>query len=161
MAKLSFPGLSEYELVLSRLGEKTEEIAGKAVYEGTAIVADEIRKGIEGLPIVSGFGTEEKPLPGGVTQSQKKGLLNGLGISKIRNDYGYINVKIGFDDYNSTMTKKYPNGQPNALVARGVEGGTSWKQKHPFVRPAVSRSKKASEKAMQEALDREIAKITE
>ena len=108
MAKLSFPGLSEYELVLSRLGEKTEEIAGKAVYEGAAIVADEIRKGIEGLPIVSGFGTEEKPLPGGVTQSQKKGLLNGLGISKIRNDYGYINVKIGFDDYNSTMTKKYP-----------------------------------------------------
>ena len=72
---------------------------------------------------------------------------------------GYLNVKIGFDGYNRTKTDQYPQGQPNQLVARGVESGTSWKQKHPFIRPAVTRARKKAEEKMAEVLDYEIKKI--
>lgn len=159
MARLRFKGLEEYEEKLSRMGKDIDRIAGEAIYEGAGIIADEIRKGIESLPVITGYGTENNPLPGGVTSTQKKGLLDGLGISKMQNENGYFDVKIGFDGYNRTITKDYPSGQPNQLVARGVESGTSWKQKRPFVRPAVNRARKAAEKKMAEVIDTEIEKI--
>ena len=159
MATIKFKNLGDYAFRLSRLGQRTKEICGRAIYPGAAIVADEIRKGIDGLPVVRGYGTPANPLPGGVTAAQKEGLQDGLGITPLSEKAGFHNVKIGFDGYNSTVTAQYPRGQPNQLVARGVESGTSWKMKSPFVRPAVNRAKAAAEKAMAETLDEEIEKL--
>ena len=159
MAKITFPGLKDYELMLSRLEGVTDDMIGRAVYAGAGIVADAVKQGIQSLPIVTGYGTESNPLPGGVTSAQKAGLIDGFGISKLRDDNGYLNVKLGFDGYNRTRTEKYPQGQPNQLVARGVESGTSWKQKKPFIRPAVTRSRKPAEAEMKRVIDEEIEKI--
>ena len=161
MAKITFPGLNDYELIISRLSKNAADIAGRAIYTGAGIVADAIKSGIKSLPVVQGYGTPENPLPGGVTAVQKRGLQDGLGIAAMKDDAGYLNVKIGFDGYNAMRTEKYPQGQPNQLVARGVESGTSWKQKHPFVRPAVNRSRKLAEAKMAEVLDEEIKKLTD
>lgn len=160
MASIKFKGLEEYEMQISKLGKRTEEICGAAIYQGAKIVADEIRKGIEELPVITGYGTAESPLPGGVTSAQKDGLRDGLGITPMAEKSGFYNVKIGFDGYNRTKTKEHPQGQPNQLVARGAESGSSWKQKSPFVRPAVNRSKRAAEKKMAEIIDYEIGKIS-
>lgn len=160
MAKITFPGLADYELMLSKLEDGSEEIIGKAVYAGAGIVADAIKSSIQSLPIVRGYGTDSNPLPGGVTSAQKAGLIDGLGISRMQDDAGYLNVKIGFDGYNNTRTEKYPQGQPNQLVARGVESGTSWKQKKPFVRPAVTKSRKQAEDTMAKIIDEEIEKLS-
>lgn len=160
MAKITFPGLNDYELMISKLSKGVDDIAGKAIYAGAGIVADAIKENIKALPIVRGYGTTENPLPGGVTAPQKAGLIDGMGISPMQNDAGYLNVKIGFDGYNATKTEKYPQGQPNQLVARGVESGTSWKQKKPFVRPAINASKSRAEAEMARILDQEIEKIT-
>lgn len=161
MAKISFKGLEAYELRLSKLADRKEieRIAGRAIYEGAAIMADEIKAGIEGLPVVTGYGTDNDPLSGGVTAVQKAGLIDGLGIAPMQDDAGFLNVKIGFDGYNRTKTEKYPKGQPNQLVARGVESGTSWKQPHPFVKPAIARARKRVEKKMAETIDEEIEKL--
>ena len=160
MATLTFKGLQEYELKLSRIAKDTERTCGRATYAGAKIVADEMKKRIESLPVITGFGSEEKPLPGGVTAVQKRGLLDGFGISGLQNDNGFHNVKLGFDGYNAMRTVEYPNGQPNQLVARGVESGTSWKQKKPFVRPAVTKSRKQAENTMAKIIDEEIEKLS-
>ena len=160
MAKITFPGLNDYELMISKLSKGVDDIAGKAIYAGAGIVADAIKENIKALPIVRGYGTTENPLPGGVTAPQKAGLIDGLGISPMQSDAGYLNVKIGFDGYNATKTDKYPQGQPNQLVARGVESGTSWKKKSPFIRPAINASKSRAEAEMARILDQEIEKIT-
>ena len=159
MAKITFPGLNDYELMISRLSKGVDDIAGKAIYAGAGIVADAIKENIKALPIVRGYGTTENPLPGGVTAPQKAGLIDGLGISPMQSDAGYLNVKIGFDGYNATKTEKYPQGQPNQLVARGVESGTSWKKKSPFIRPAINASKQRAEDEMARILDEEIEKV--
>ena len=159
MAKITFPGLKDYELMLSRLEGATDDMIGRAVYAGAGIVADAVKQGIQSLPVVTGYGTDTNPLPGGVTAAQKAGLLDGFGISKLQDDGGYLNVKLGFDGYNRTRTEMYPQGQPNQLVARGVESGTSWKQKKSFIRPATTRSRKAAEAEMKRVLDEEIEKI--
>ena len=161
MATISFKGLEAYELRLSKLADRkeVERIAGKAIYSGADILITEIKKNIEALPVVTGYGTDANPLPGGVTAAQKRGLLDGVGIAKMQDDGGYINVKVGFDGYNRTKTEKYPQGQPNQLVARGVESGTSWKRAHPFVKPAISKTRKLIEKTMADIIDTEIDKI--
>lgn len=161
MAKITFPGLRDYELMLSKIESVSDDMIGRAVYEGAGIVADAVKANIEALPIVTGYGTSENPLPGGVTAVQKAGLREGFGISKLQDDSGYLNVKLGFDGYNRTKTEKYPGGQPNQLVARGVESGTSWKQKKSFIRPAVNKTRKQAEQKMKDVLDEEISKIAE
>lgn len=161
MARLTFKGLEEYELLISRLEKGTEEIAGRAIYAGAAVVADEVRANIQSLPVIRGYGTPEDPLPGGVTDRQKRGLLAGFGISSLKNNNGYLNVKLGFDGYNGQPTVKYPYGQPNVMVAYGTESGSTWKRKHPFIRPAVNASRKRAEAAMAEVLDEEIKKFVE
>ena len=158
MAKITFPGLNDYELMISRLSKNAADIAGRAIYTGAGIVADEIKSGIQSLPIVRGYGTAENPLPGGVTQPQKQGLLDGLGIAPLQDDGGYLNVKIGFDGYNRTKTEKYPQGQPNQMIAASTERGTIYRQKTPFIRDAVKKCRKEAEQAMALCVESEIAK---
>ena len=164
MAKITFPGLADYELMLSRLAQGADDIAGKAIYAGAEIVADAIRSNIQGLQAVPDevgaiAYAEKSPAP--LTESAKEGLLDGLGISSMQDDNGYYNVKIGFDGYNGLKTKKFPQGQPNVMIARSLESGSSIAPKRPFVRPAVNAVKKQAEAKMAEIIDQEIKKITE
>ena len=159
MAKITFPGLADYELMISRLSKGADDIAGKAIYAGAKIVTDQIAKNIRALPIVKGFGSESKPLPGGVTVDQKKGLLETLGIAPMQDDHGYYNVKVGFDGYIETTYDGDVYRQPAPLVARSTESGTYWKNKSPFVRPAINATRKQAEAKMAEIIDAEMQKI--
>lgn len=140
MASIKFPGLKDYENRLYDLGLEFERVSGEAIYEAAKIVADEVKAGIRNLPSKTGV--------------TKKGLEEGFGISKMQNDQGFVNVKLGFDGYNE-------KGVANVLMARILESGTSRRPKTPFIRPAVNRAKKPAEKAMQAVLDNEIEKIME
>lgn len=164
MARIRFSGLEDYELRLSRLSSHTEEIAGKAIYAGADIITDAIRANIEALPASSdkaGLFAYQKKEPAPLTQTAKGGLLDGLGITPMQNDNGFWNVKVGFDGYNDMATRKYPHGQPNQLIARSLESGSSIAQKHPFVRPAINASRKQAEAKMAAVIDQEIEKLME
>lgn len=144
MAKFKMEGLDEYVSALVMLGRVTTGMIKRAVFDGAAIVADEVRAGINALP-------EGKGEDAGTT---KNGLKNGLGLSHMRNDKGYINTALGFSGYNA-------RGVPNVLMARIMESGTSKTSKHPFIRPALSRSKARAEAAMAASIDKDISKIME
>lgn len=123
----------------------------EALYEGAGILADAVREEIGKIPVndqpwkgESGRTTRISTL----TSAQKEGLLNGLGVAKHREEDGSVNTRIGFSGYNSHATKAHPNGEPNALVARAVESGTSFRAKTPIVRPAVRRVRQAAIDAM-------------
>lgn len=159
MATLSFKGLAEYELKLSKLASGSRATAERAVYEGASIVADAVRSNINALPVIRNEHGSPDNLIDGVTVVQKKGLLDGWGIAPMQESNGYIHTKLGFDGYNQTKTKKNPNGQPNQLIARSVESGTSIRKKHPVVEPAIKSSRKAAEQKMAQVIDGEIEKI--
>lgn len=159
MATFQFGGIDNYIKQLNKLQQSTKDgVVGKTVYAGAAVVADSVRRAIEAFPVGDGR-VHDGRLVGTVTRSQKAGLLDGFGISRLEDDDGFVNVKLGFDGYNSTKTEKYPNGQPNALIARAVNSGTSFRKKTRFVDKAVTASKKTAEAAMDAACSREIEKI--
>lgn len=141
MAKMTIRGMDELELKLSHLGKMSTDIAKDVVMAGAQPVADEIRRGLEAN------------LQG--SKYSKGDLLDSLGIAPPGVDnQGNVNTKIGFDGYDS-------NGVANQLKARVMESGSSKQKKKPFVRPAVNRSKKRAEEAMQKKFDEEIKLIIE
>ena len=154
-------GLNSYIDYLQKINAVTDEAIGEAVYEMAKVVADSVRSGIQALPTVSNqanIATYKKGYSR-LSDEEKQGLLDGFGVSPMQDDGGYINVKLGFDGYNSVKTKKYPQGQPNALIARVTESGSSYREKTPFIRPAVNASKKQAEQAGQMKIDEKIAAI--
>ena len=151
-------GLDDYLADLQKMDQLTDAMCGRAIYQGAKIVADEVRKGIEGLPEAK-KSSKNQFLTKGVTKSQKEGLLEGFGIAPKQNKDGLIHVKIGFDGYNSTVTEKYPNGQPNSMIARTVESGNSWHQKTPFIAPACRSARDKAENAMKLSIDEDIQQI--
>lgn len=154
-------GLDNYIAYLQKIDTVTDEAIGEAVYEMAKVVADKVRTGIQALPTVSNaanIATYKKGYSR-LSDEEKQGLLDGFGVSPMQDDSGYINVKLGFDGYNSVKTKKYPQGQPNALIARVTESGSSYREKTPFIRPAVNASRKQAEAAGREIIDKKIAEI--
>ena len=69
---------------------------------------------------------------------------------------GYYNVKLGFDGYDNVKTDSYPHGRPIMMIARSLESGSSVREKHPFIRPAINSSKKAALEACQRIIDEEM-----
>ena len=164
MAKLAVGnGLDNYIDELNKLAINTSEVLGKSIYVGADIVADEVRKNIEKIPVSNSprRGTQSDPIDT-ITSAQKTGLLQGFGISGMATRDGITNVKLGFEGYNSQVAttsvkaKWTDKRQANIMIARSVEGGTSFRKKHPFVAPAVRATRKKAEAAMAEQLDKEI-----
>lgn len=158
MATLKFKGIDEYVDKLDQAQEQANGILKRALYDGAGVLADEVRKEIQVLPV-----QRTNPAPGehlnGVFSYEKDGLLNSMGVAKMRNDGGHIGTRIFFDGYNRMRSKKYPNGHPNALIARSINAGTSVRTKIPFLNRAASKAKAKVEAAMQARLDSDLNKI--
>lgn len=150
-------GLDEYLAQLGNLEQRARPVIGLAVYEGAKVVADAVRKEIEGLPVEStnSKGSGRRNL----LPVEKEGLLEGLGVAKMKNENGFWNVKVGMDGYNADVTKKWPYGKPNAMIARSLEKGTSFLVRNAFVSRAVRKARRQAEGAMRDEVDKQIVKI--
>lgn len=178
-------GFTKYIEKLERLQNNADKLIEKAIYPGAGLMADELRRAIENLPLIdrevnetgrtsAGKKTVQKETdvrkvktrkgaPRGVTKLEKEGLLDGFGLAPIREDSGmkggYINTKAGMDGYNKHITAKYPKGHPNAMIARSVESGTSFRQKCPFIAPTVRKFKEEVERRIAKEFDALADKI--
>lgn len=152
MAKFAVgKGLDDYIKQLGDLEYRADGLAGRAIYEGAKVVADKIRANIEALPVQTGSPKRgEKRDP---TQVEKDGMLAGLGVAKKQVSDGFINVKIGMDGYNEHVTQKYPKGHPNSMIARTINAGSTWMNRHPVITQAVTSQKKAVEEKMREIIE--------
>ena len=121
MATITMQGLDEYADKIKALGMGIEGVCKYAIYPAAGIVIEAIK---ENTPVDSGD------------------LRDSTSLSVMRNDNGFIYTKVTWTGYDS-------KGVPNAIKANVLESGSSTRQKHPFVRPAVNKSKKAAEFAME------------
>ena len=170
MAKISAKGAEKYLTKLELLGKNTDAICKQAVYQGAKVAADAIDAAIDDITVHSlpkgqtYFYLSEEDLANGVlldgiTEAQAKGLHDGLGIAVMEHKNFAWNTKIGFDGYNEVRTKTYPKGEPNALIARSVESGSSVRNKTPFIAPTVKKIRKDAEHAMEVTIDEKIAAL--
>ena len=153
MAKAETISIDNFLKDLDTRSKEFKDMAGRSLYEGAAILADELRRIIEDLPERKGS-VKKGEMARGVTPQQKKALLDHMGVARMQNNDGTYDIKIGFQGYDDDRTKAYPQGHPVSMIARSVESGTSWLQKTPFIKPARDRSQKRAEAAMTDALEK-------
>ena len=162
MAKFQMQGINQYLDQLRKLEKGTDAVCKAAIYAGAGVLADGIKEAIEDLDTVSDAKAKaawREGQPTKISVQQKAGLVQSMGVTPIRDKFGNFDAKIGFDGYNDVKTKSWPNGQPNALIARACESGTSAMLKQPFIRQTEKRLKDAVYQAMDEAADKETQKI--
>lgn len=160
MARFAFKASDEYALKLSQLGAQGSEIAKEAIFEGANMLADKVRSNLEALPNDTFRRLKEGEVFVGVPETQKKDLLDSLGITSIGKDLnGIISAKVGFDGYGSHPTRKYKKGVPNNMLGRAIESGSSVRRKTPFVRPAVTELKERVIEKMDEVARMRIEKL--
>lgn len=150
-------GIDNYISQLQRCADKTEDIIKRSAWEGARVVMDAVKAEANGIP-THGSTKGSTDIVNGLTPTQKAGVIASLGIARFREDGNFINVKIGSDGYNTVYTKKYPKGQPNAMLIRSLESGTSFRNPYPFVSRAVSKTRGKSIEAMRKQCDEEVKK---
>lgn len=157
MAKIEFVGIDAYFEQLNKLGQKTTGLCKRALYDGAAVLADAVRSEVSGLPTSDRNGKKGESQP--ILGYEKQGLLDGLGVAKMRDDGGVVSTRVDFDGYNRLRSKKYPSGHPNSMIARAINSGTSKRKKNPFMSRAVGKAKAKAESAMSARMDADINEI--
>ena len=161
--KIYLEGLYEFRNAMWATAQQATTIGARAVYEGAGVAADALRGAVEGLQRVSdkaAMGAWRKHEPTWISVSQKNGLREGLGIAPMRFETGSINTKVGFDGYNSVVTKRWPNGQPNQVIAAVCNHGSSDTMlRQPFITSTAAASAGEIRAAMRKAASEEIRKI--
>lgn len=156
MAKANVKGTEDVSKMLVALGKAGDAIGKMAVYDGAAVIADEIRKQINALPEQDFKYLKDGEQFGVITPQDKEDLANSLGIDQIERAAEGIRTVVGFAGYGSHPTKKYPKGLPMPLLARAIESGSSVRAKRPFVRKAVNAKRKVAKQKMIETGERLI-----
>lgn len=154
MAQYEFVGFDAYMRQLDQLGQSTTGLCKRSIYDGAAVVADAVRAEVSALPV-----TDRNEDPQGVFEYERDGLLDGLGIAKIKDRDGVVSTRIDFDGYNRMRSKKYPQGHPNSMIARAINAGTSKRAKNPFMKRAINKSKSTALNAMSARMDADINEI--
>ena len=136
MARIEFMAGEEFELKLSRLATDIDEVAKKAIYEGSNIIADEIKKNLENV----------------LSDEATGDLVDSFGITPISKNGSVWSAKVGFDGYDN-------NGVAFQLIARALESGTSTRPAKPFARPTLNQTRKQVVAEMNRVINEEIQKI--
>ncbi len=138
MARMTVKLPDEIEEKLSRLGDRTDEIAGKVLQAGGEVVLEKVRSNLNG--VLSGKSTGE--------------LAGSLGLSPAKvNNKGGHDVKIGFSE------PRRGAGTSNAKVATVLEYGRSGQRPRPFMKPAKTKSRQAAIDAMTRKFDEEVGDL--
>lgn len=129
-----------------------DEEARKALNKGSEIVADITRDELEKLPVDNRtFAPEGRT---SIMQVQKNALLKGFGISPIQDGKkDNINRKTGVNRDRNKLD------QPNVVIARRLENGTSYMPKNPVFSRASRKARSKCIEAMRDSLNSSINSI--
>lgn len=152
-------GFDEYIEQLVLTDKQLDRICGRSLHPGAKIVSDACKVKLQNLRTDdSWFGFGRKRL--GPTKRQKMALIESMGIAKMRHRNGTYDVKLGFDGYNDIKSTTSKTGkQPNALIARSVNKGTSFMYKQPFMDQSISENEAQVIKTIEEQFEKELMKI--
>jgi hypothetical protein len=152
-------GLTELSEMLARLGDKAQDVASGALFDGAGVVADAFTAAVGSIRTApfryAGPGQKRLPSP-----EEKAALIGKSGVAKFQKTTDEVNTLIGISG-----AAGYADiaGKPKAVreIARSINSGTSFMDKQPVFRRVQSSSQEAAKAAIvgkAEALFDEIIK---
>ena len=139
---VQWDGADELLRKMDKLPEKAAKIAAEALYEGAGVMADAVSQAVKGIATeefrYATGGRKRMPSP------EEKAIVAGAkhGVAKFRNDGTKIQTSIGYQRAGYAMLKG--KRKPIPLIANSINHGTSFMQKQPFMRKAISQNQGAA-----------------
>jgi len=144
-------GLTELSTMLNRMGNQAERVASAGLYEGAAEMVAEVKSKVSQIKTerfhYTVFG-QRKPSP------EEKDALQAIeaGIAKFDKNGSEVNTSVGYSGAGYVLTG-YGKVKPVAQIANAINSGTSFMQKQPFFRRAVSSGTKKAERAIKDVIE--------
>lgn len=158
--KMQTEGVEKIEQMLKTLGTNAEKAAAKGLFNGAGIMQNEIEKGAEAIKTEPFWyatnGKTRLPSPEEKAVMMAKG---GPGIAKFRKDGYNVDTAVGYSNAGYAMMKG--KKVPIPLIVNAVNSGTSFMQKQPFIRKAVSTGQKKASDAISQTIEDQIKAMTE
>lgn len=145
---------------LANLANESKEVCKRSLYDGAGVTWQAFETALANIPADERVFVYNGHRKHGITLQQKMDLMEAAGIAPMESHVNTVNTKIGVDGYNSVHTKKYPGGQPNILIARSVQAGTSYMDRYDFNGKARRQAKEPAIEKMKTAIRREVAERT-
>ena len=150
--------LKKIEEGLEKLGTTAHSMASEALYEGAAIMADELTKSaseIKTEPFKRKAKNGEKRLP----SPEEKEIVQAAaaGIAKFNKNGTEVDTSIGFR--NAGYAELKGKMVPIPKIVNAINSGTSFMKKQPFVRKAANAAAPKAIEAMQKCIEAEFEAI--
>lgn len=158
MASFESTTMEEFINLCQVTDKRLKSVIGRSIHPAAKYMANKIKESIGTIPVDDS--RSHKKRRQGLTTAQIEGLKESMGIARIRENVTGWNVKVGFDGYNTRLTsKKYPKGQPNAMIARSINSGTSFMVKYPFMDNTVRANEQVTVEKIEEQFSKELEKV--
>ena len=150
-------GMDELEKQIGQLGDKGQQMAAVALYEGAGVMADAVSQAVQGIETepfrYATGGRTRKPSP------EEKAILENArkGVSKFRKSPIRVDTSVGMQ--NSGYAELAGKTVPIPLIANAINSGTSFRKKQPFFRKAESKSG-AAEAAIENKLREQLESLS-
>lgn len=151
-------GMDELSRMLSNLGNAAQGVAAASLYEGAGVMADAVSQAVHGIATepfryaVGGHKRKASPEEKAILEAAAKGVAkfkkNGLSVS--------TSVGLANAGYGQLGSKRVPVPQ----IANAINSGTSFREKQPFFRKAVSQKQHAAMAAIENGIQKRVDEIT-
>ena len=144
-ATVTTSGIESLEKMLQQMGDKAQDIAAEALYDGADVMADAYKRAAGSVRAKKRQHFEpdgQDPSKARYPTPAEKEVLKKIGVANFQKDMDSVNTIVGPAKGYVTI-----NGQKKAiqLIARAVNSGTSFMKKQPVFRQAVSRNRKTAQ----------------
>ncbi len=150
-------GLDELSRMLAEVGNRANEIAAGALFDGAAVVANAMNAAVNSMQ-TEPFQYATNGRKRLASPAEKAALQRKIGIARFRKDGDTVDtiIGIGGDGYANVAGKK----TPVIALARSINSGTTFRVKQPVFRKAVTNAKQAAQAAIVASAERLINEIT-
>ena len=160
MARMKVEGLADFSTMLQSLQGEGVPICKRAIYDGAAVLIEEVKRQIQEIPEQKGFmhGSNKRRY---IAPWEKKDLLSHAGIAHINEKSGNVSTSIGFDGISKYKSKAHPSGIPVPILAYAVIRGGPNREYYDFLRRAFKAAAPRVQQVMQATAEAEIKKLNE
>lgn len=152
---MKIEGMADISEMLTKLGEKAQGVAGKGLYEGAGVMADEIRNGAAGIKSekfhYAVFITRDP------SHEEKAAIQDSVGIAKFQKNGSEVNTSVGYR--NAGYAELKGKSVPIPKIVNAINSGTSFMKKQPFVRKAATSGAQKAEAAITKMIEQKFDEI--
>ena len=156
-------GLDAAASMFEQLGNEAAGIASRALYQGAGVMADAMSKAADNIKTekfhYARVKNGEKRLP---SPEEAEALKNHTGIAHFRGGGAEVDTVVGFQQagYTDIRGRRKTYRRAVGQIANAINSGTSFMDKQPVFRQAISKTRKTAAETIVNTANAEIEKLT-